>query len=122
MYLLIASLFRIPRLSPDFSLHILTGLLDCSLCTLGHPLGFQVFANATFQRYRLAPTRAIQWTFVPCRDCKESCTKGVTLTKMQTVGRWKTARIPTVHYRNEIARRGAVATLLYKNEGEATGD
>ncbi|MCY3630477.1 MAG: tyrosine-type recombinase/integrase [Bacteroidetes bacterium] len=45
--------------------------------------------------------------------------QGATLTQMQTVGRWKTSRMPAAYCRNELAGRSAVATLLYKKE--ATG-
>ena len=48
--------------------------------------------------------------------------RGATLAQMQTVGRWKTSRMPAAYCRNELAGRSAVATLLYKEEGEATGD
>ena len=44
--------------------------------------------------------------------------RGATLTQMQTVGRWQTARMPAVYCRNELAGRNAVAMLLYKNERE----
>ena len=44
--------------------------------------------------------------------------RGATLTQMQTVGRWQTARMPAAYCRNELAGRNAVATLLYKNERE----
>ena len=48
--------------------------------------------------------------------------RGATLTQMQTVGRWKTARMPAAYCRNELAGRSAVATLLYKDKREATRD
>ena len=44
--------------------------------------------------------------------------RGATLTQMQTVGRWQTARMPAAYCRNELAGRNAVATLLYKNKRE----
>lgn len=48
--------------------------------------------------------------------------RGATLTQMQTVGRWKTSRMPASYCRNELAGRSAVATLLYKDEGAAAED
>lgn len=37
-----------------------------------------------------------------------------TLAQLQTVGRWKSARMPAVYARNELAGRSAVAQLLYR--------
>lgn len=38
--------------------------------------------------------------------------RGATITQMKTVGRWKSARMPAVYCRNELAGKSAVATLL----------
>lgn len=38
---------------------------------------------------------------------------GATLPQLQTVGRWKSARMPAQYCRNEIAGRSVIATLLY---------
>jgi len=42
--------------------------------------------------------------------------RGATLTQMQTVGRWKSPKMPASYCRNELAGRSAVATLLYGSE------
>ena len=42
--------------------------------------------------------------------------RGATLTQMQTVGRWKSPKMPASYCRNELAGRSAVATLLYSGE------
>ena len=40
--------------------------------------------------------------------------RGATITQLQTVGRWESARMPAAYCRNELAGRSAVATLLYE--------
>jgi len=44
--------------------------------------------------------------------------RGATLTQMQTVGRWKSPKMPASYCRNELAGRSAVATLFYNKEAD----
>ncbi len=44
--------------------------------------------------------------------------RGATLTQMQTVGRWKSPKMPASYCRNELAGRSAIATLLYNKEAD----